>query len=330
MSHPRFSLISPTFGRPEEVTEFLDSLLRQNHQSFEVILGDGTPGDSLRPQLRRFQNNGVYPLEIVYEEYLPVSDARNAAAARAHGEYFIFMDSDCLIPENYLRAVEKALDAQHWDAFGGPDAAHQDFSVLQKAISYSMTSLFTTGGIRGRKRQVGAYHPRGFNMGIKASVFQAVQGYSDLRCGEDVDLSIRILKAGYRTGFIPEAYVYHKRRTSLNQFFKQVYRFGAARINLRKRHPDQLRLTHAFPALFLWTSLLSVLLYALTQAPIWSLACSVFVFYFALILGDSFRLNRQVGVALYSVLTSLTMLYGYGWGFSKNLWAWARGKEIKI
>ena len=326
----KFSLISPTFGRPEEVTEFLESLLKQKHSSFEVVLGDGTPGDTLRPEIKRYENNDTYPLKIVYEEYLPVSDARNRAAQKASGEYYIFLDSDCLIPENYLQEVEQALQQKDWDAFGGPDAAHPDFTHLQKAISYSMTSLFTTGGIRGKEKHVGDYHPRGFNMGMKASVFEVVNGYSTLRCGEDIDLSIRIIKAGYRVGFIPRAHVFHKRRTTVKQFFKQVYRFGVARINLRKRHPEQLQLTHAFPAAFLVGSLLSILGFLLLQNELFNALAALFFLYLALILLDSFRLNRNITVAFYSVITSVTMLYGYGWGFLKNLWAWMRGREVKV
>lgn len=326
----KFSLISPTFGRPEEVTEFLESLLEQKHSSFEVILGDGTPGDTLRPELERFYQNDTYPLKVVYEEYLPVSAARNRAAQEASGKYYIFLDSDCIIPPHYLVEVEKALQQKDWDAFGGPDAAHENFTNLQKAISYSMTSLFTTGGIRGKEKHVGDYHPRGFNMGIKAPVFAAVQGYSELRCGEDIDLSIRIIKAGYKVGFIRKAHVFHKRRTTLKQFFKQVYRFGVARINLRKRHPEQLQLTHAFPAAFLVGSAVSVLGFLLWQSEFFSALVALFFLYFALILLDSFRQNRNLAVAFYSVLTSITMLYGYGWGFIKNLLAWAASREVKV
>ncbi|MGB0178239.1 MAG: glycosyltransferase family 2 protein, partial [Owenweeksia sp.] len=156
----KFSLISPTFGRPEEVTEFLESLLRQNYDEFEVILGDGTPGDTLRPALQKFRDNSKYDLIIIYEEFLPVSDARNRAAEKARGEYIIFLDSDCIIPVDYLGKIEAHLVKYPLDAFGGPDAAHKDFTDLQKAISFSMTSLLTTGGIRGKKRSVSTYHPR--------------------------------------------------------------------------------------------------------------------------------------------------------------------------
>ena len=221
----KFSLISPTFGRPEEVTEFLESLLHQRHKNFEVILGDGTPGDTLRPLLKKYESNKTYPLRIIYQEYLPVSDARNEAAKIASGDYFIFLDSDCLIPENYLNEIELFLNNNKVDLFGGPDAARDDFTLLQRAISFSMTSMLTTGGIRGKKKTVSTYHPRGFNMGISRKAFEDVNGYDeDFKCGEDIELSMRILGKGYQSAFIEKAHVYHKRRTSLKKFFFQIGR----------------------------------------------------------------------------------------------------------
>lgn len=315
----KFSLISPTFGRPEEVTEFLESLLTQNHRDFEVILGDGTPGDTLRPVLKRFENNASYPLGIYYEEYLSVSDGRNRAAEIAKGEYLIFLDSDCIIPAEYLNRVEAHLALEPLDVFGGPDVAHKDFTDLQKAISYSMTSIFTTGGIRGKKTHVGQFHPRGFNMGIRKSAFEAVQGYSEFRCGEDIELSIRLIKAGFKTGLMPEAFVYHKRRTSLQQFFKQVYRFGAARINIWKRHPEELKLAHMFPFFFAIGALGALLLLPLVVfskgfvLPVLGLL----LYFFAIFMGSLFQ-NKSLYVAGLSVVTSITMLFGYGYGFAKN------------
>ncbi len=315
MSSPKFSLISPTFGRPEEVIEFLESLLGQAYRSFEVVLGDGTPGDALRPFLKKFENNKIYPLTIIYQEFLPVSDARNAASKVATGDYFIFLDSDCIIPANYLNEIDKALRLKPLDLFGGPDAARDDFSELQKAISYAMTATLTTGGIRGKKKHVGTYHPRGFNMGISRRAFEAVNGYNEaFRCGEDVELSIRIIEAGFPSGFIPEAYVYHKRRTTLTKFYWQVYRFGAARINLYKAHPTELKLPHFFPAAFVLYTLFSVLmLFTLT-----ALFFKVLVFYALAVLVDSSFKTKHFSIAILSVACVFTMNFGYGIGFLKN------------
>jgi GT2 family glycosyltransferase len=314
LSQPKYSLISPTFGRPDEVTEFLESLLAQNHTSFEVILGDGTPGDTLRPALKKFENNAKYPLTIIYKEFLPVSDARNEAANLARGQYFIFLDSDCLIPPNYLAAIDKALAEKPLHLFGGPDAAREDFSNLQKAISYAMTATLTTGGIRGKKKHVGTYHPRGFNMGISKQAFVAVNGYNTaFVCGEDVELSIRIIKAGFASGFVADAHVYHKRRTTLTKFYRQVYRFGAARVNLFKAHPGELKVAHLFPFLFTAFAVLAVLLFPFTR-----LLFSGLVLYSLAVLVDSAWQNRSLKIGLLSVVCVFTMHFGYGIGFVKN------------
>ncbi|NVK04614.1 MAG: glycosyltransferase [Flavobacteriia bacterium] len=324
----KFSLIVPTFGRPDEVTEFLESLLDQKHSSFEVIISDGTPKDTLRPELKKYEGNEVYPLTIHYEEFLPVSAARNDGAKLAKGEYFIFLDSDCIIPPDYLNHIEAYIEQNDPDIFGGPDAAHSDFTVLQKAISYSMTSMLTTGGIRGKKSHVGTYHPRGFNMGMKREAFEAVNGYSAFRCGEDIELSIRLIKAGYTTALIPDAHVYHKRRTSLKQFFKQVFRFGAARVNIWKLHPEELKLTHLFPLAFATYFVLSLLALILPFVR-WGSGL-MFLYLFAVLI-DSTIQNRSLVVGLKSVQTTVVMHMGYGWGFLKNYLHWSRhGKGMDL
>ncbi|KAB2814729.1 glycosyltransferase [Phaeocystidibacter luteus] len=324
----KFSLIVPTFGRPEEVTEFLDSLLEQNHRSFEVIISDGTPKDTLRPELQRFVGNDVYPLTIHYEEFLPVSAARNDGAKIASGEYFIFLDSDCIIPSEYLNHIEAYLQENDADIFGGPDAAHDDFTILQKAISYSMTSMLTTGGIRGKKSHVGTYHPRGFNMGMKREAFEAVNGYSTFRCGEDIELSIRLIKAGYKTALIESAHVFHKRRTSVKQFFKQVFRFGAARVNIWKLHPEELKLTHLFPLVFSLALIFSALV---LPFPIIRYLAVPMLVYLLLVFLDSTLQNRSFLVGLKSIQTTVVMHFGYGWGFLKNYMHWTKhGKGMKL
>lgn len=310
----KYSLISPVFGRPEEVREFLESLLNQSAGEFEVILGDGTPGDGLAEVTAAFVGNPRFELKRVYQEYLPVSDARNRAALIAAGTYFVFFDSDCIIPPDYLKVLDERLEQDPLDLFGGPDRAAGDFSDLQKAISYTMTSIWTTGGIRGGEKRVGTYHPRGFNMGIKATAFQAVGGYdTGLKCGEDVDLSIRLQKAGFCSGLISEAFVYHKRRNTLKSFFRQVFRFGAARIDLFVRHRDSLKATHLFPAFFLIYSVFSVLILPFSAVPI-----ALLMIYFTVILIDSARVNKSLRVGILSAVAAAVMHFGYGWGFLRN------------
>lgn len=314
--HPTYSLIIPTFGRPDEVYEFLESLTHSSFKDFEVIIADGTPQKSLEEIVIPFYKQ--MPITFIYEEYLPVSDARNRGASVANGKYFIFLDSDCIIPSEYLQKVDEYLKKNPVDLFGGPDAAHKSFTPIQKAISYSMTSLFTTGGIRGNKNHVGTFHPRGFNMGISRLAFEQVKGYdTTFRCGEDIDLSIRILKAGFKSALIPNAYVYHKRRTDFQKFFKQVYRFGAARINLFVRHKTELKITHLFPFLFTcyWAfGSLSVLIYPL----LFFAWLSSLILYSLGILIDSSIKNKSFYVGLLSVRAAFTQLSGYGWGFFKN------------
>ena len=317
---PEFSLISPTFKRPDEVREFIASAakLAVPKGRFEVILADGTPDDSLRPEIQKAAEAAGLGVTVLYYPGLAVSDARNAAAAASRGPWLIFLDSDCLLPEGYLEAVAHGLARDAWDAFGGPDAAPPDFSPLQKAISFAMTSVLTTGGIRGGSaKPTATYYPRGFNMGIRAKAFWSVLGFDiDFKCGEDVELSIRVREAGFRVGLIPEAVVWHKRRSTLGQFYRQVRRFGSARIALAQRHKGQMKLTHAFPFAFMlaWISALALHLSGLWTQPVY-----LFHGYFAAVLLLSSAQNRSLGVGLRSVAATAVMFSGYAVGFGSAL-----------
>lgn len=101
-----------------------------------------------------------------YKENEGRSIARNYGIERSHGHWFIFVDSDCVIPPQYIATLAKDLKDSNLDCFGGPDAAHDSFSDTQKAINYSMTSFMTTGGIRGGRVQLEKFVPRTFNMGF--------------------------------------------------------------------------------------------------------------------------------------------------------------------
>ena len=308
-----FSLIIPVFNRPDEVNELLESLTKQRCKDFEVII---------------IEDGSQVPCDVVVKNYSNLLDihyynkpnsgpgqSRNYGAERASGEYLIVLDSDCIIPEGYLDAVKAELNAAPADAFGGPDRAHESFTDIQKAINYAMTSFFTTGGIRGGKKKLDKFYPRSFNMGIKADVYKALGGFSKMRFGEDIDFSIRIFKGGYKCRLFPEAWVWHKRRTDLRKFFKQVHNSGIARINLYKKYPESLKLVHMLPAVFTVGVVLLLLgtpFIPLLSTLIWLFMLIVFV--------DSSVQNKSIKIGALSVVASFVQLIGYGTGFLRAWW----------
>ncbi len=307
---PRLSLIVPLYNRPEEIKELLDSLCLQSDTDFELIIvedGSQNKSDEIVDEYRdRLQ------LEYFFKENSGPGQSRNYGAERASGDYFVFLDSDCIIPPQYVKEVKSFLSNSWVDAFGGPDRADSSFSSIQKAINYSMTSLFTTGGIRGNKRSVEKFHPRSFNMGYSKEVFEKTGGFAQMRFGEDIDMSIRLMGLGFKTALISEAYVYHKRRSTWRQFYKQVHNSGIARINLYKRHPASLKLLHFFPAAFTLFTLFALIVAFWTLLPLFLLILYLFV-----ILVDASFSNRSMVVGLKAVLASFIQLFSYGLGFIK-------------
>ena len=227
----------------------------------------------------------------------------------------IILDSDVVLPPDYLAAIDAELAAAPCDAFGGPDRAHPSFTPMQKAINYAMTSFFTTGGIRGGKKKLDKFYPRSFNMGVRTAVYRELGGFSDMRFGEDIDFSTRIFRGGYSCRLLPEAWVWHKRRTDLRKFFKQVHNSGIARIHLTKRHPGTLKLDHLLPAVFTLGCLLCLLV-----APFWPWSLLPLLLFSLIVLVDASVRERSVGVGLRAVAASFVQLTGYGSGFLRAWW----------
>jgi len=307
---PDLSLVVPVYNRPEEVAELLASLAQQSEGGFEVLVVEDGSEHHCRQEVEAWQQ--ALDLKYFFKANNGPGLSRNYGAERAQGDYLIFLDSDCVAPPGYVAAVRRSLRQTQADAFGGPDRAQASFTPVQKAINYSMTSFFTTGGIRGSRKSLEQFHPRSFNMGMSRGAFRRTGGFSALRFGEDIDLSIRIIEAGFKTALFPDAFVYHKRRTRFRQFFKQIFNSGIARINLYRRHPQSLKAVHFFPALFTLGLLGAVLLAAFAG---WPYGLALYLAYALLIFGDALIQSGQLGVALLSVWASFQQLLAYGGGF---------------
>jgi glycosyltransferase involved in cell wall biosynthesis len=313
-----FSIIIPLYNRPQEIKELLHTLSKQTYTAFEVlVIEDGSTKDA-KDIVMSFK--AELDIHYFFKENGGQGFARNYGFEKAKGDYFIVFDSDCLIPSNYLETVKNHLFDHHLDAFGGPDDAHPSFTPIQKAISYSMTSLFTTGGIRGKKKNAGGtFHPRSFNMGISRKVWEKVGGFIITRLGEDIEYSIRIHEAGFKIGLIPNAKVYHKRRTDFKAFWKQLHFFGRARINIYKFFPHTLKAVHFFPALFTLFLILTILLNVFSNRL--SSVCNFFLIIYTLLLFfDSFVKNKNLNVAFLSIIAAFIQLTAYGLGFMQDLW----------
>lgn len=311
-----FSFIIPVYNRPDEVKELLETIEKQvfdtQNISFEIfVIEDGSTykADEL---VNEFANR--LPILYFFKENTGQGFSRNFAFERAKGDYFIILDSDCLLPPTYLQTIYNHLQNNLLDAFGGPDAAHSSFTDTQKAISYAMTSLFSTGGIRGNKRAAEKFRPRSFNMGISKKVWETVGGFVITRMGEDIEFSIRIEKAGFKVGLIPDAFVYHKRRTSFKQFYKQLHFFGRARINIRRFYPEELKLVHFFPSAFV-LFLASIPIGFLLKTQVGMLMLFFLAAYYLLIFFDAFGKTKSIKVAAMSLLAVMVQLTGYGIGF---------------
>lgn len=308
-----FSFIIPVYNRPNEVKELLDSFLEQSYVgAYEIVIVEDGSSISSEEVVNRYKNQ----LQISYYKKANSGpgDSRNYGMKLAKGNFFVILDSDCILPPQYLNEVAIALKSEYVDCFGGPDAAHSSFSLVQKAINYAMTSVLTTGGIRGNKNAVDKFQPRSFNMGIAKSTFQAVGGFGNIHPGEDPDLTIRIWNKGYKTKLIPEAFVYHKRRIDWSKFFIQVNKFGMVRPILNQWHPQTAKIIYWFPTFFCFSFIAALIMFLFGIG----MPMYLFVSYYVLLFVDSLIKNRSLVIALLSLLAVSIQFIGYGNGFLKS------------
>jgi glycosyltransferase involved in cell wall biosynthesis len=301
------------YNRPQEIEELLESLTKQTYtKQFEVIVVEDGSENISKEIVESFSS--ALNIQYFLKNNTGAGASRNFGMQNATGNYFIIFDSDCIIPPNYLVEVEKALNEKYTDAYGGADAAHDSFTVIQKAINYSMTSFFTTGGIRGNKKAVDKFQPRSFNLGISKKAFEVTQGFSKMKIGEDIDLTFRLWENNFETQFIENAFVYHKRRSTFQQFFKQTFAFGNGRPFLNKKYPGTAKITYWFPTLFSLMLLFSLVCLVFDI----QLFTLLFVIYFTLLFLDSLLKNKNIAVAFVSIITTLIQFFGYGFGFLKG------------
>jgi len=312
MASPKYSIIIPVYNRPQELGELLQSLTSQTFGSFEIlIIEDGSSVTSEKIFEKYTQLTATY----FFKPNSGPGPSRNFGFERAHGDYFICFDSDCLIPSHYLETVERHLALNPLDAWGGPDRSHENFTPLQQAMAFTMSSVLTTGGIRGGNPK--NFQPRSFNMGISREAFMKTGGFHFDRFAEDIELSIRMKNIGLRVGLIPEAYVYHQRRSTLKDFFRQVSNFGKGRVLVGQAHPGEIKLVHWFPSLFLLGLIVLIpVLFFYWQLGI--LTVSIYAAYLLGIVVDSYYQSKSFLVASLSIPSAIIQLTGYGWGFLKE------------
>lgn len=313
MTSKDISFIIPVFNRPEEVKELLESFRNlDGDKDFEVVIIEDGSTTSSEGIVNDFKEH--LRISYFFKSNSGPGDSRNYGMRRAGGTYFIILDSDCILPPDYLSKALISLNIDYVDCFGGPDAAHESFSNLQKAINFAMTSFITTGGIRGKKNSVDTFQPRSFNMGISKIAFEATQGFGRIHPGEDPDLSIRLTKLGYGTKLISEAYVFHKRRISWAKFYQQVHKFGLVRPILNRWHPETKKVTYWFPTLFCMGLAIAILsLFFGQYLPLIGYGCYFFLS-FVLALVES----KRIEVAIYAIFAILIQFFGYGYGFLKS------------
>jgi len=316
MTSPKYSIIIPVYNRPGEVEELLASLCKQTYTNFEVVIVEDGSSDTAQPVYEKYASG--LSIQYFFKQNSGPGPSRNFGFSKAKGDYLVMFDSDCVIPPDYFLTVDRHLAKDPLDVWGGPDRGHGDFTKLQQAMAYSMSSVLTTGGIRGGAKRVGSFQARSFNMGMSRAAYEKTGGFAFDRFAEDIEFSLRAGKLGLKVGLIAGAFVYHKRRATLEQFYKQVSNFGRGRVHVGRAHPGAIKVTHWFPAMFM-LGLCAIPFVAIFYPLLAAFGLLCYTVYLLLVFVDAWRTTHNIGVALLSVPSVLVQMTGYGSGFLKAL-----------
>jgi glycosyltransferase involved in cell wall biosynthesis len=312
----QFSIIIPVYNRPDEMKELLDSLVKQTNKDFELVVVEDGSSISSEDLCKSYSDQ--IQISYYYKENQGPSIARNYGLAKAKGNYYLFFDSDCILPPHYMETIHKELSEDFVDCYGGPDGAMEDFSNFQKAVSYAMTSFFTTGGIRGGKKQVHKFHPRSFNLGFSKKVYENTGGFpvTTMHPGEDMVFAIEVIKRGFETRLVRDAYVFHKRRISFKKFYKQVFGFGKTRYIISKHYPETFKIFFLFPSIFtlgtIGALIMGIAVHRIFAFPV--------LLYATLVLFDAISKSKSLKIGFISLAASFVQLFGYGIGFMDAVW----------
>ncbi|MDQ2178206.1 glycosyltransferase family 2 protein [Marinifilum sp. D714] len=312
----QFSIIVPVYNRPDEMKELLDSLAAQTYKDFELVVVED--GSSITSEELCKSYSDQINISYYYKENQGPSIGRNYGLAKAQGNYYLFFDSDCILPAHYMETIHKELSENFVDCYGGPDGAMDDFSDFQKAVSYAMTSFFTTGGIRGGKKQVHKFHPRSFNLGFSKAVYENTGGFpvTTMHPGEDMVFAIEVIKRGFETRLVSDAYVFHKRRISFKKFYKQVFGFGKTRYIISKHYPETFKVFFLFPSLFVLGTIGSLLL-GLILHQVFAFPILLYTF---LVFADALTKTKSIKISIKALAASYVQLFAYGIGFMDAVW----------
>ncbi len=319
---PSISIVVAIFNRKDELFELLQSLSFQTDKDFEVIIVDDGSKINLLPTVEIFQEN--MNIQFFRKDNSGPGLSRNYGARRAKNDWLVFVDSDVIVEKDYIQNIKNNIETMSCDAFGGADKAHKGFNLMQKAISYSMTSVFTTGGIRGNKKAVTKFQPRSFNMGVRKSAFEKIGGFSEMRIGEDPDLSMTLWENGYTTAFFDNIGVYHKRRTDFGKFSKQVYQFGCARPILNQRHPNYVKISFMFPTLFMLGYIMGFIEYFVFGR---SFILTMYGLYTFMVFFHALIQTKNISIASLAIISTYIQMFSYGWGFLES---WVKLNIMKM
>lgn len=316
---PIISIITPSYNRADELGYLYTSLKNQtiDKKLFEFIISDDGSTDDTEKIVKSWQSESEFKIKFIKQKNQGPGSARNHGLKNVSGEIILFIDSDCEAHPDWIKTIYNAFQNEKIDAFGGPDMAKEDFEPLQKAIDFAMTSFFTTGGMRGHSDNMMAkFFPRTHNMGIRKNLYDKIGGFGDLRHGQDIEFSNRMRLSGANIKFIIGAIVYHRRRTTLKQFFKQVFNWGVARINLGKIDKNMLEFIHFIPSLaVIIFSIISIVFFISDIPGYFSL-----VIFLPLICLSIFGAIKRKDIRIFHLLIIVipAQIFGYGLGFIFN------------
>jgi GT2 family glycosyltransferase len=232
---PKVSVVVACYNGQQTLKTCLESLERLNYPDYEIILVDDGSTDGTRQIATAFGTKSNQCKYAVHKVNLGLSVARNTGIAMATGHLVAFTDADCRADQDWLYYLVAELLEGEFAGVGGPNLLPPEDSPVAAAV------LVSPGGpahVMLDDRE--AEHIPGCNMAFWKSALLEIGSFDPIftRAGDDVDLCWRLQQAGYKIGFVPAAFVWHYRRSTVQAYLKQQHGYGEAEALLVRKHPE--------------------------------------------------------------------------------------------
>ena len=321
---PKVTFIIPVRNEEKYIGSCITSLLSLDYpmDKIEILFAEGQSTDGTRAIIEGYAKK-FKGIKIFDNPTGNTSIGRNIGVQNATGEFIMNFSGHAVVPKEFLTLIMKKFSVQPREVAGvgvsniSPEKQTFHAQVAGAAFLGFMagSGFFMQNTVFNDERFVGHMSFTCY----RREIFDLVGNFDpDFWCGQDAEFDIRVRQKGYKILYTPETAVLHYKRDTPGALFRQLYRYGIARMKMIKKHPQTWRIFHFFPSFFVLGVSLLILLALLSVIP-WTVIGVLTLLYLALCFVSSARVTQDPLIIISSPFYYILIKLAYGLGFLRGL-----------